>query len=574
LKINQIEKWLDSFNGILIEGTNFTNAQEVLDNLKTSKLKINGISPVKFFADKNFNLQTYVTALQSFIDTMKNFNPSVVADSVKLLFMKSDPSTFINNAKPDPYIAYFKYRNARDKPENIKALFELFPKKNSNDHIFEKKVLEYFDNSKNAKMSEKDVETFYDQNGWRVFSPKTYGAAQKLSWLNNKKIPWCTAADPEYFISYTKTGPLICFINDKEDLAFQFNGAEKIMDKNDKFFENVNLKDKNDEPTYSSTTFKQIDTIFSSIPQPVLTKIFGSKVYENWKLVLKNKKKGKIASSFKPAEERNGFKRFVVKTNDEANEVLSQFFDLSIETEGPRRLKFDKGETGISKNFFSRKLGIKDFKENDQLWIGKYKGEEIIAFASRGALNIYEVKKNPFNLHFVETSTKENEIKNLLTKKDGADRGKEQKHASMEELKSGKLYFSKRDNAFEFTFRKETELKIPNQQKVSRFNFQDHNTTNEPGIGPRANVKHYNEDIEMKFYNEKGKIKDGLNGDFEEFKKLNPEIWQELKSSNIVKKYWIELYRDRLRHISQKGDAKIYRTIKEELLGRYRGKLI
>jgi hypothetical protein len=270
---------------ILLEGTNFNNAAEIINNIKTNQLTISKFSGKAFTAKLTPGLEkTVLTSLANFIEAIKRFNPSVVKDAVKLAFSKtnSDPSDVNYVLNPDPYVAYFKYRNTRNKPIEITNLFTEFEKDARNDREFEKKVLEFYDNSSKAKMSQNDIEMIYDENGWKVFIPKTFGAASKLSRLNGKKIPWCTAADEDMFIHYTKRGPLYCFINEGKSLAFQFNGKTKAMDKKDKYFEAIDFKDKEDEPRETDTNDEIVKTVFENIPRNVLERIFGTTVADNY----------------------------------------------------------------------------------------------------------------------------------------------------------------------------------------------------------------------------------------------------------------------------------------------------
>jgi len=287
-----------NFENILNEATEIKNEYDLAKMILRGQ--ISGVSAKTFFG-KHYDF------IQSKIEKQEKSMPlSFLSYLLKIIKSSEIPSRYENaliflilkKAKEynniniqfsiDPYLTYFQNKNKKEAKENpeIKSLFDKFEKEEINSKFnndFEQKINAFFAQKATVK-SNNEIEVIYpkDEEGWEVFSPKTFAAAKQLACIANRKAKWCTAAGANYFNRYTENNNKLYIIrNNKKDLIYQMDWGE--------------IRD-NSKPNFMDENDNQVSFLFAlkNIPLNVLRYIKnknGENVADLINLVLNKEKK-------------------------------------------------------------------------------------------------------------------------------------------------------------------------------------------------------------------------------------------------------------------------------------------
>lgn len=228
------------YRSLLVEGYNFSNADEVVSAIKSNQV---GVKIDPSFKTDQGSIPTKL-ALKKFFERCEQLGVKDTTYGVQLLLSKTTRDTLGYAIIEDGIYEFLKsYKKpwVKELPEykefiNSKYNKELW-------HKLEKAIQD--EQSKHGKVSKgsgqlKDVKVAYDDGTWKLMIPSSFEGEKAAAFYikDGKETPteWCTRCNIRYYNMYTEMAPLYIIRNMKTGKSYQLAFTEhrvEFLDQND-----------------------------------------------------------------------------------------------------------------------------------------------------------------------------------------------------------------------------------------------------------------------------------------------------------------------------------------------------
>jgi len=212
---------------ILLEGYNFTNADEVMSALETNQI---GVKIDPSYKQLNGNTKPFTKRrLQNFFNKCENLRIKDTTYGIQILLSKTNNINLeqaVNNDGLYEFLKSYKKPWVKQLPE-----YQEFMNKKYDSLIWHNLEKAIQDNQSNHGKSSKgsgqlqDVKTLYDDGTWKLMVPSSFEGEKAIAYYiengTEKPAHWCTRADKKYYDHYAKDAPLYVIRNMKTGKSYQ-----------------------------------------------------------------------------------------------------------------------------------------------------------------------------------------------------------------------------------------------------------------------------------------------------------------------------------------------------------------